>query len=127
MRRGLAALIVIGGLTLAGASAAVAFHVGTYGGSASDGGRVIFTTDTRTAHNFSWEGRHLFDNAQIERHIGDDGNAVWRFHSHSTRWQVHGHWHSRDSVAGSICPLDSSGHCATEHLHHYTADAKTGK
>ncbi|HEX3563060.1 MAG TPA: hypothetical protein VHU24_09510 [Solirubrobacterales bacterium] len=122
MRRALATLITITALGLGAGIAAAAFHVGTYGGYASDGGRVIFTTDTHTAHNFSWEGRHLFDNAQIEHHDG-----VTRFHTHTLRWQVHGHWVDSNNVEGSICALDSNGGCPSAHLHHYTAGAKTGK
>jgi hypothetical protein len=121
MRRGLAGLIVLASLGLGAASALASFHPGTYSGSAS-GERVLFTTDTHHAHNFDWGGRALFDNAAIEHHDG-----VWRFHTHTTRWQVHGHWVHASSVQGSICALDSTGHCATEHLHHYTADLKTAK
>jgi hypothetical protein len=123
MRRGLASLIVLAvlGLGLGAATAAASFHAGTYGGEAS-GERVLFTTDSHHAHNFSWGGRPLFDNAAIEHHDG-----VWRFHTHSTRWQVHGHWVGSSSVEGSICALDSHGHCSSEHLQHYTAHLKTVK
>jgi hypothetical protein len=52
--------------TFGGAASALAsFHPGTYGGSAS-GERVLFTTDTHTAHSFDWGGRPLFANAAIE-------------------------------------------------------------
>jgi hypothetical protein len=122
MRRVLAGLIVLAVLAVGVAAAVASFHVGTYGGHASDGGRVIFTTDTHTAHGFSWDGRHLFDNAQIEHHDG-----VWRFHTHTTRWQVHGHWIGSTSVSGSMCALNSDGSCPAENLHHYAAEAKTGK
>ena len=123
MRRGLAIVTVLAALGLCAASALASFQAGTYGGHASDGGRVIFTTDTHHAHGFDWEGRQLFDNAAIEHHDG-----VWRFHTHSTRWQVHGHWVTSSSVSGSICALDSNGHCPTEHPHHYSAALKsTGK
>jgi hypothetical protein len=30
-------------------------------------------------------------------------------------------------VHGSICALDSQGHCSSEHLQHYTAHLKTAK
>src|SRR4051812_49175144 len=119
MRRGLAALIVVALFGLGAATAAASFHAGTYGGDLN-GERVIFTTDSRTAHNFSWGGRNLFDNAAIEHHDG-----VWRFHTHSTRWQVHGHWVQPDQVQGSICALDSNGTCAIENLQHYTTHLKT--
>ena len=119
MRRGLVLLTVLASLALGAGSALGAFHAGTYGGHLSDE-RILFTTDSRHAHNFSWGGRHLFDNAAIEQHDG-----VWRFHTHSTRWQVHGHWDSPTSVQGSICALDSHGHCSTEQLQHYTAHLKT--
>jgi hypothetical protein len=121
MRRGLAALIVLAVLGLSAAPAVASFHAGTYGGDLN-GERVIFTTDSSHAHGFSWGGRQLFDNAAIEHHDG-----VWRFHAHSTRWQVHGHWVQADQVQGSICALDSNGHCAAEHLQHYTAHLKSSK
>jgi hypothetical protein len=121
MRRGLAVLFVLAFLGLGAATAAASFHVGTYGGDLN-GERVIFTTDSRTAHNFSWGGRQLFDNAAIENHDG-----VWRFHTHSTRWQVHGHWVEPSQVQGSICALASDGSCPAEHLHHYAAHLKTAK
>jgi hypothetical protein len=121
MRRGLISLIVLAALGLTAATASASFHAGTYGGELS-GERVIFTADSRTAHNFSWGGRQLFDNAAIEHHEG-----VWRFHTHSTRWQVHGHWVGSSDVHGSICALDSQGHCSSEHLQHYTAHLKTAK
>jgi hypothetical protein len=121
MRRGLISLIVLAALGLTAATASASFHAGTYGGELS-GERVIFTADSRTAHNFSWGGRQLFDNAPIEHHDG-----IWRFHTHSTRWQVHGHWVQPDQVQGSICALDSNGHCATENLQHYTAHLKSPK
>jgi hypothetical protein len=114
-------LIVLAVLGLGAATAGASFHAGTYGGEAS-GERVIFWTDTRTAHSFSWGGRNLFDNAAIEQHDG-----VWRFHAHSTRWQVHGHWNGSSEVQGSICALDSTGQCPSEHLHHYTAHLKSIK
>ncbi len=95
MRRGIASLIVVAVLALSAASALASFHPGTYSGSAS-GELVFFTTDTHTAHGFDWGGRRLFDNAAIEHHDG-----VWRFHTHSTRWQVHGHWVQPNQVRGS--------------------------
>jgi hypothetical protein len=121
MRRGLATLTVLALLGLCTAAAVASFHAGTYGGELA-GERVIFTTDSHHAHNFNWGGRPLFDNAAIEHHDG-----VWRFHAHSTRWQVHGHWESSTTVEGSICALDSHGHCSAEHLQHYTAHLKTAK
>ena len=121
MRRGLAASIAIAAIGLGAATAEASFHVGTYGGELS-GERIIFTTDTHHAHGFDWGGRQLFDNAAIENHDG-----VWRFHTHSTRWQVHGHWEGNSTVKGSICALDSSGSCPSEHLHHYTANLKSPK
>jgi hypothetical protein len=121
MRRGLAGLIVLALLGLGAATAAASFHVGTYGGDLN-GERVIFTTDTRHAQGFSWGGRPLFDSAAIEHHEG-----VWRFHTHSTRWQVHGHWVDPTQVQGSICALDSQGVCAAEHLQHYTTHLKSPK
>jgi hypothetical protein len=119
MRRGLAGLIAVAVVGLVAASALASFHVGTYSGEAS-GERVLFWTDTHTAHSFGWGDRHLFDNAGVE-HV----NGVWRFHTHTTRWQVHGHWEGSSSVQGSICALDSTGNCPSEHLHHYTAHLKT--
>jgi hypothetical protein len=121
MRSGLAGLIVLAVLGLSAAIASASFHAGTYGGELS-GERLIFTTDTHHAHGFSWGGRTLFDNAAIEHHDG-----IWRFHSHSTRWQVHGHWADSTSVQGSVCALDSHGQCSTEHVQHYTAHLKTAK
>jgi len=121
MRRGLAALIVVALLGLGAATAVASFHAGTYGGDLN-GERVIFTTDSHTAHSFSWGGRSLFSNAAIEHHDG-----IWRFHAHSTRWHVHGHWVQPDQVQGSICALDSQGTCATENLQHYTAHLKSPK
>jgi hypothetical protein len=127
MRRTLSVLAAGAALALGAATAAAQasheplFIPGTYSGSGS-GERVLFTTDTHHAHNFSWGDRHLFDNAAIEKHDG-----VWRFHTHTTRWQVHGHWVESNQVQGSICALDSNGHCASEHLHHYTAALKTDK
>ena len=121
MRRGLASLILLAVLGLGAAAAAASFHAGTYGGELSDE-RIIFTTDSHHAHNFTWGGRTLFDNAAIEHHDG-----IWRFHTHSLRWQVHGHWDGPSSVQGSICALDSHGHCSAEHLQHYTAYLKTAK
>jgi hypothetical protein len=121
MRRGLASLIVLAVLCLGAATAAASFHAGTYSGEAS-GERVLFTTDSHHAHNFGWGARQLFDNAAIEHHDG-----IWRFHTHTTRWRVHGHWDLPDRVQGSICALDSSGNCPSEHLHHYTAHLKTAK
>jgi hypothetical protein len=121
MRRDIAILAVLAALGLTATTAVASFHAGTYGGDLA-GERVIFTTDSHHAHNFSWGGRHLFDNAAIEHHDG-----VWRFHTHSTRWRVHGHWDSPTSVQGSICALDSQGHCSTEHLQHYTTHLKTAK
>jgi hypothetical protein len=121
MRRALTLLVVLAALFLGAASALASFHVGTYGGDLN-GERVIFTTDTRHAQGFSWGGRPLFDSAAIENHDG-----VWRFHTHSTRWQVHGHWIHSASVQGSICALSSDGTCPAEHLHHYTANLKTPK
>jgi hypothetical protein len=121
MRRGLAALIVLLVMGLGAATAAASFHAGTYGGDLNDE-RVIFTTDSSHAHSFSWGGRQLFDNAAIEHHDG-----VWRFHAHSTRWQVHGHWVQADQVEGSICALNSDGSCPAAHLHHYSAHLKTAK
>jgi hypothetical protein len=121
MRRGFAILIALVVLGPAAATAVASFHAGTYGGEAS-GERVLFTTDTRTAHGFTWGDRSLFDNAAIEHHDG-----VWRFHTHSTRWQVHGHWVQPNQVQGSVCALDSGGNCPAEQLHHYTAHLKTAK
>jgi hypothetical protein len=121
MRRGLTGLIVLAALGLTVATAAASFHVGTYSGSAS-GERVLFTTDTHHAHGFNWGGRPLFDNAAIEHHDG-----VWRFHTHSTRWQVHGHWVEPSQVQGSICALNSDGSCPEAHLHHYDATLKSPK
>jgi hypothetical protein len=121
MRRGLAALTVLAVLGLTAGTAAASFHAGTYGGDLN-GERVIFTTDSSHAHSFNWGGRTLFDNAAIE-HV----DGVWRFHTHSTRWQVHGHWVQADEVQGSICALDSQGHCAAENLQHYTTHLKTVK
>jgi hypothetical protein len=121
MRRGLAALIAVALFGLAATTASASFHVGTYSGEAS-GERVLFWTDTHTAHSFGWGDRQLFDNAGIEHHDG-----VWRFHTHSTRWQVHGHWAGAATVQGSICALDSTGSCPAEHLHHYTAQLKSPK
>jgi hypothetical protein len=121
MRRGFAALVAVALFGLAATMALASFHVGTYSGEAS-GERVLFWTDTHTAHSFSWGERHLFDNAPIEHHEG-----VWRFHTHSARWQVHGHWVGAVSVEGSICALDSNGSCPAEHLHHYTAQLKSPK
>jgi hypothetical protein len=121
MRRGLATLIATVVFGLTAATAMASFHVGTYSGEAS-GERVLFTTDTHHAHGFTWGDRHLFDNAATEQHDG-----VWRFHTHTTRWRVHGHWVDGNSVAGSICALNSDGTCPAEHLHHYTAELKTAK
>jgi hypothetical protein len=121
MRGVLATLIAFAVLGLAAATAVASFHVGTYSGQAS-GERVLFWTDTHTAHSFGWGDRNLFDNAAIE-HV----DGVWRFHTHSTRWQVHGHWEGNATVHGSICALDSNGTCPTEHLHHYTAQLKSPK
>ena len=121
MRRALASLTVIAVLGVAAASALGSFHAGTYSGEVS-GERVLFTTDSHHAHNFGWGSRRLFDNAAIEHHDG-----VWRFHTHTTRWQVHGHWDLPNRVQGSICALDSHGVCSTEHLQHYTAHLKTSK
>ena len=121
MRRPLISLAAVIALGVAAAAAMASFHAGTYSGEAS-GERVLFTTDTHRAHNFGWGSRQLFDNAAIE-HVG----GVWRFHTHSTRWQVHGHWDQPGRVQGSICALDSDGSCPTEHLHHYTAHLKTAK
>lgn len=121
MRRGLAVLIALAVLGLGAATAVASFRVGTYGGDLN-GERVIFTTDTHHAQSFNWGGRPLFDSAAIEHHDG-----VWRFHTHSTRWQVHGHWVQPDQVQGSICALNSDGSCPSEHLHHYTAHLKTAK
>ncbi len=121
MRRGFATLIATVVFGLAAAAAMASFHVGTYSGEAS-GERVLFTTDTHTAHGFTWGARSLFSNTAIEHHDG-----VWRFHTHTERWRVHGHWVSSTSVQGSICALNSDGSCPTEHLHHYTAELKTAK
>src|SRR5262249_29150240 len=103
MHRGLAAPIAIAVLGLSTATAAASFHTRPYSGEAS-GERVPFTADTHHAHNFDWGSRQLFDNAAIE-HL----DGVWRFHTHSRRWRVHGHWDSATSVQGSICTLDSHG------------------
>jgi hypothetical protein len=119
MRRGLATFTILAVLGLGAAAASASFHVGTYSGEAS-GERVLFSTDTHHAHSFSWGTRDLFDNTAIE-HI----DGVWRFHTHSTRWQIHGHWDSPASVQGSICALDSHGSCSPENLQHYTAQLKT--
>ena len=119
MRRGLATLIVLAAFVIGATAALASFHAGTYSGEAS-GERVLFTTDTRHAHGFTWGTRHLFDNAAIEQHDG-----IWRFHTHSLRWQVHGHWDLSNRVQGSICALDSHGHCSSEQLQHYTAHLKT--
>ena len=119
MRRALATLTLLAAIGLGAATAAASFHAGTYSGDLS-GERVLFTTDTHHAHSFTWGSRHLFDNAAIE-HV----DGVWRFHTHSTRWQVHGHWDLSTRVQGSICALDSHGACSSEHLQHYTAHLKT--
>jgi hypothetical protein len=121
MRRGLATLIALAAFGIGAASALASFHAGTYGGELS-GQRLIFTTDGHHAHNFDWGGRMLFDNAAIEQHDG-----VWRFHTHSTRWRVHGHWDLPTRVQGSICALDSAGACPAEHVQHYTALLKDSK
>jgi hypothetical protein len=121
MRRALATLIALAALAIGAETAAASFHAGTYGGDLN-GERVIFTTDTHHAHGFSWGGRPLFDNAAIE-HV----DGVWRFHTHSTRWQVHGHWVDPTQVQGSICALDSDGSCAAANLQHYTTHLKTSK
>jgi hypothetical protein len=121
MRRGLAALFAVALLGLVATTAVASFHAGTYGGEVS-GEKVLFTTDSHHAHSFTWGGRQLFDNAAIENHDG-----VWRFHTHTTRWQVHGHWVGNASVEGSMCALDSTGQCATENLQHYTTLLKSPK
>ena len=118
-------------LLTAGVGAASAFtpHTATYGGTASSGGRVIFWIDTHTAHNFDLEGHTLFSNAQLEHHIAGDGTAVWRFHTHSQHWRVHGHWVGPTTVHGSICNLGTSpGGCPNgEHLQTYVTEAKSVK
>jgi hypothetical protein len=119
MRRVLITLVAIAALGLGVTSALASFHAGTYSGEVS-GERVLFTTDTHHAHSFTWGTRTLFDDTAIE-HV----DGIWRFHTHSTRWQVHGHWDLPTRVQGSICALDSHGACASEHLQHYTAELKT--
>ena len=114
-------LTVIAAFAVGATAAPASFHAGTYSGEVS-GEKVLFTTDSHHAHGFTWGSRHLFDNAAIEHH-GD----FWRFHTHSMRWQVHGHWDQPDRVQGSICALDSHGHCSSEQLQHYTAHLKTSK
>jgi hypothetical protein len=118
MRRVVAAITATVALGL-GAASASAFSVGTYDGTAG-GERVLFTADTHHAHNFDWGSRHLFDDAVIEKL-----NGVPHFHSHTTRWQVHGHWTDSQHVQGSICPLDSTGQCTREHLRTFAAALKT--
>ena len=121
MRRSLVVLTVLASLALGAAIAVASFHAGTYSGELA-GERILFTTDSHHAHNFNWGARSLFDNAAIEQHDG-----VWRFHAHSTRWQVHGHWDLASRVQGSVCALDSRGHCSSENLQHYTAHLKDVK
>jgi hypothetical protein len=104
-------------------------HVATYGGTASGGGRVIFWIDTHTAHSFSLGELHLFSNAQLEHHIAADGTGVWRFHTHSEHWRVHGHWVGPTTVHGSICNLAASptGCPDGAHLQTYVTEAKSPK
>jgi hypothetical protein len=135
MRR-LTALIVLV-LSLAfGAATAQAYEpfIGSYGGYLHNE-RIIFSTRTIVnvitgnsieAFSFNWGGRDLFTQTPVERHVAADGTVVWRFHTHSTRWRVHGHWEGADTVHGSICALDSSGACPDAHLYPYVANAKTG-
>jgi hypothetical protein len=124
----LAAAVVLFAL---GAAAAWAFtpQVNTYGGTASGGGRVQFWIDARTVHNFDFEDRTLFSNAQYEHHVAEDGSGVWRFHTHSDHWRVHGHWVGHTTVHGSICNLAASptGCPDGAHLQTYVVEAKSFK
>ena len=124
-----------GGLTIAllALAATVAWssapQVNTYSGSSSRGGRVLFSTDTHTVHNFDLESRPLFGNAGIDRHVAGNGDVVWRFHTHNEHWRVHGHWVGHTTVHGSICNLAASrdGCPNGEHLQTYVAEAKSRK
>jgi hypothetical protein len=53
MRRGFAIVAVLAAVGFGAATAAASFHPGTYSGQASDGGRVLFTTDTQ--HTTRWQ------------------------------------------------------------------------
>jgi hypothetical protein len=131
MRRLASILVLAIALLACGAGAALAFspHVATYGGTASGGGRVIFWIDTHTAHSFDLDGVQMFSNAQLEHHIADDGTGVWRFHTHTDRWRVHGHWVGPTTVHGSICNLVASptGCPDGAHLQTYVTEAKSPK
>jgi hypothetical protein len=130
MRR-IIALVVAVGLLALGAAQAWAFtpQVNTYGGTSSGGGRVQFWIDTRTVHSFNFEDRGLFSNAQYEHHVAEDGSGVWRFHTHSEHWRVHGHWVGHTTVHGSICNLVASPTGCPEgaHLQTYVVEAKPTK
>jgi hypothetical protein len=130
--RRLAAIVALtAALLAAGAGLAWSFspQLATYGGTASSGGRVIFWIDTHTAHSFGLEGQTLFSNAQLEHHIAADGTGVWRFHTHTEHWRVHGHWVGHTTVHGSICNLAASptGCPDGAHLQTYETEAKSPK
>ena len=129
MRRLTAAVAVIALLAAGAAAAWASPEANTYSGTASGGGRVLFWTDTHTAHSFDLQGRPLFTNAQLEHHVAADGIAVWRFHTHTEHWRVHGHWVGHTTVHGSICDLAVSptGCPAGAHLQTYVAEAKSHK
>lgn len=130
MRRLLFSLAVIALLALDAVSA-LAFtpQVSTYDGTASGGRRVSFWIDTHAAHSFTLQGRPLFSNAQLEHHVAADGNAVWRFHTHTKHFRIHAHWVGRRTVHGSICNLAASptGCPNREHLRTFVAEAKSKK
>jgi hypothetical protein len=90
---------------------------------------VNFWIDTHTAHTFTLEGRSLFSNAQLEHHVAADGNAVWRFHTHTENFQIHAHWVGHTTVHGSICNLGASptGCPNGVHLQTFVAEAKSKK
>jgi hypothetical protein len=131
VRRTPAALLALAllGLTAAAAYASFTPQTGTYSGTSSADKRVLFTTDTHTAHGFTLDGIHIFDNAAITHHVSSSGRSTWSFHSLNSHFRAGGTWTSAEGVHGSICNLQmSSNDCRDGRGHQsYSAQLKTGK